>query len=97
MKFFLVILLYLIFLSFLQFSFLPAIFPLSFIPNLVFIFIIIYAVIENPNKNYALYLAIFGGLINDFMSPGIFIYFLLFFTIIFILKHILKNYVQLSF
>ena len=85
-------------LSLIQFSFLPAALPLFPIPNLLMIFTIIFTAFEDPNSDEGFFLALVAGLINDFLSPHPFgFYIIIFFAVVYFIKFILKNYVQPSF
>jgi rod shape-determining protein MreD len=85
-------------LSLLQFSFLPAVIPFLPIPNLLIVFTICYTVFEDPNLNGAFWLAAIAGFMNDLMSPYYFgLYVVIFFSFVYFIKFILKNYVQPSF
>lgn len=84
-------------LSLLQFSFLPAVAPFFPFPNLLMIFSLFYAILEDPNDDGAFYLAIICGALNDLMSPHYFgFYIIIFFVTVYFTKLILKRYVQPS-
>lgn len=85
-------------LSVFQFGFLPATFPLFPIPNLLMIFTILFSVFEDPNSDDGFFLAFVAGMINDFLSPHPFgFYIIIFLAVVYFVKFILKNYVQPSF
>ncbi len=85
-------------LSLIQFSFLPAAFPFLPVPNLLMAFTVIFTAFESPNSDRGFFLALIAGLINDFLSPHPFgFYIIIFFAVVYFIKFILKNYVQPSF
>lgn len=83
------------FISLFQFGFLPAAFPFISLPNILIIITLIYTFIENPDKNGAFIGAIVAGLLNDLVSPYFGFYTIIIFSLVYILKFLLKKYVQL--
>jgi len=85
------------FLFLLQVSFLPAAFPFSPLPNLLMIFLIVCLILEDPNHDGGFYLALFSGALSDLAHYQFFgFYIIIFFSVAYIVKFILKNYVQIS-
>lgn len=82
------------FLYFLQMSFLPFLNIFQF--NFLFIVVLIINILEDPNKNNGLFIAIVTGLLFDVFSP----YFFGLVTILFVvfsifIKYILLRYVRI--
>jgi hypothetical protein len=84
-------------LSLLQFNILPALFPFAYIPNILIIFALIFALFERPDKDFAFLIAFLAGLFNDLISPVFGFYIIITFGVVYILKLLLNKYVQLSF
>ncbi len=81
-----------------QFSFVPAAFPFLVLPNLLFVLTILYLMVEDPDKKRGLFLAFFGGFLNDVVSTDVFgLYIFIFLISAYVLKFIFKYYVQLPF
>ena len=81
-------------LYFLQMSFLPFLNIFQF--NFLFFAVLIFNILEDPNKNNGLFIAVFTGLLFDIFSPyffGLITLILLFFSIF--IKYILLRYVRI--
>jgi len=92
----LILIIFLYFLVLLETSFFVHFGFFKWIPNTVFLFLIIFNILESPKKNLGLYLAAAGGLLTDIFSVG-FIGFnaLVFLTAALLLKFILRRYVRI--